>query len=504
MADRTPASGKKGLASPHGPALDHFEIRWRCREGAELESAPDGSVLLSVDGYDPVPYPVPPVLGRRLLRLNTGISEVVIGRGIVDPVGAARLYRVMYELRDAGLLVAELYGEGRRLATVRPFEARSAMAEAAAPPPAGERLRLSRFAWVYRQGRHWILESTEEQRDVLIEDSAVLVWLHEAPTEDLALGTLRFQVLNLLARLGFLESREDEEEPPRTMWELHDRLFHRRSRSFRNMRPFGATCRFVPGTGQGGGIGAVTGHADATGPVNAVGRDGDSGQGRVECPPVMTEGYAGDVIELPVPDLKDSRPLAEVLDSRRSGYVMGDSPVSLAEVAALFYGVARITGRAEDGNLRRTYPSGGSLHELEFYLAVRECRGLAAGFYHYRSDAHALTHLAGGDADEAAAGMIEDCAIAWYRPDGPPQCLAVIASRLPRVAWKYEGLAYRISLLSSGAALYNFCLVATDLGLSGSIVGAVRPDLFNLATGQSSWKETSIGEFGFGSRPIEA
>ena len=147
----------------------------------------------------------------------------------------------------------------------------------------------------------------------------------------------------------------------------------------------------------------------------------------------------------------------------------------------------------------RPYPSGGAMHELEFYLAVRECEELEAGFYHYRSDAHELTRLAGAGPDAAAAEMISHCAFAWNQPHEPPQCLVVVATRHPRVAFKYKALAYRLSLLSVGAALQNLYLVATDLGLHGCAAGSGNAEHFARATGLSLWEETSIGEFGFGS-----
>jgi SagB-type dehydrogenase family enzyme len=77
----------------------------------------------------------------------------------------------------------------------------------------------------------------------------------------------------------------------------------------------------------------------------------------------------------------------------------------------------------------------------------------------------------------------------------------VLASRLPRLAWKYEGIAYKISLMNAGVVIQSLYLVCTDLGLNGSAAGSGRPELFAAATGASSWEETSIAEFGFGSRP---
>ena len=49
-------------------------------------------------------------------------------------------------------------------------------------------------------------------------------------------------------------------------------------------------------------------------------------------------------------------------------------------------------------------------------------------------------------------------------------------------------------------ALQCLYLVATDLGLNGlPPAGTGNPALFAEATGASSWTETSIAEFGFGS-----
>ena len=107
-----------------------------------------------------------------------------------------------------------------------------------------------------------------------------------------------------------------------------------------------------------------------------------------------------------------------------------------------------------------------------------------------------LTHIESGAVP--AATMLAECAAAWGQPDRPPQVLVVIASRLPRLAWKYAGIAYKISLMNAGVAIQSLYLVATDLGLAGSAAGSGNPDLFAQATGVSSWEETSIAEFGFG------
>ena len=190
------------------------------------------------------------------------------------------------------------------------------------------------------------------------------------------------------------------------------------------------------------------------------------------------------------------------MEKRRSRRDMSEAPVSLVAVGELLHRVARVTklmrGTPEypQDVMLRPYPSGGAIHELEFYLAVHTCEGLTPGFYHYRGDEHALTRIDG--AETPAAEMLEDCASAWGQPSRPPQVLVVLASRLPRLAWKYTGIAYKISLMNAGVAIQSLHLVATDLGLAGSAAGSGNPELFARATGVSSWEETSIAEFGFG------
>ena len=416
---------------------------------------------------------MPAGTAQPLAQLNDGVSEVALAALAGESYALiAVLLRFVSQLRTRGLLEVDLCAAGRCLATVRPLLADFDLrVPATASANGARRWCLSRFALLRREDRQWLLEGSAAKCDVLIRDPAVVGWLHEAATLTPEPESLRCRMLDLLAGLGFLDDAEVEEPEGRRTWEFHDRLFHVRSRSFGSLRPFGGTYRFGGRT------------ADGAAP-----------------PPAVREPYAGVEIELPVPDMQASRPLAEVMERRRSRKCMGDPPVDLAQVAALLYRTVRVTKRVPGGYVLRPYPAAGALHELELYLAVRECRGLAPGFYHYRTDAHALSRLPGAAATPAAAAMIDDCASAWAQPDRPPQCLAVVSSRLPRLAWKYEAIAYRLSLLAAGAVLQSLYLVAADLGLSGCAAGTGNPALFARATGESAWTETSIAEFGFGSR----
>jgi SagB-type dehydrogenase family enzyme len=98
--------------------------------------------------------------------------------------------------------------------------------------------------------------------------------------------------------------------------------------------------------------------------------------------------------------------------------------LELDTVGQLLHRVARIKSVLPGvRNGRRTfcwpYPSGGAIHELEYYLAVRACAGLAPGFYHYRGLEHGLTHI-GAEAPappcwpSAPGGSLESRRRCWW------------------------------------------------------------------------------------------
>ena len=65
----------------------------------------------------------------------------------------------------------------------------------------------------------------------------------------------------------------------------------------------------------------------------------------------------------------------------------------------------------------RPYPSAGATYELELYLAVDKCEGLARGFYHYDAGVHALTPI-GVPANEFEA-LLREPNTPWARPLRP-------------------------------------------------------------------------------------
>jgi SagB-type dehydrogenase family enzyme len=143
----------------------------------------------------------------------------------------------------------------------------------------------------------------------------------------------------------------------------------------------------------------------------------------------------------------------------------------------------------------RSYPSGGSAYELELYLTVANCEGLARGFYHYDADRHALVPIGVRD-DELDAQL----AAAEFAMDAPaaPQILITIAARFGRVSWKYSSIAYALILKDVGVLTQTLYMMATDMGLGGCAIGSTNIDLFAKMTGIEFHVEGPVGQFALG------
>lgn len=150
----------------------------------------------------------------------------------------------------------------------------------------------------------------------------------------------------------------------------------------------------------------------------------------------------------------------------------------------------------------RPYPAGGTLYELDVYVAIAACGGLSPGLYRYDGVGHRLVRRAGRTAE--VDRLLADAARATGLPATEPQVLLVLAARMPRVAWKYTGLAYALVLKDVGVIFQTMYLAATAMGLAPCAVGLGDSDLFAQAAGVDYYTETSVGEFLLGSAPSDS
>jgi len=199
-------------------------------------------------------------------------------------------------------------------------------------------------------------------------------------------------------------------------------------------------------------------------------------------------------------------PFGKLLRDRHSVRDFDDGhPVKLAELARFLDTTARVLsewkseanfeGIPEIGYSTRPYPAAGSAYELELYLAVSNCDGLAPGFYHYDAGSHALVAI-----EVAAQQLRALVAAAEFAMDasGPPQVLITISARFGRISWKYSSIAYALILKDVGSLLQTFYLAATDMGLGGCAIGTTNIDLFAKITELEFHVEGPVGQFALG------
>jgi len=82
----------------------------------------------------------------------------------------------------------------------------------------------------------------------------------------------------------------------------------------------------------------------------------------------------------------------------------------------------------------------------------------------------------------------------------PPDVLITLAARFQRMAWKYQAMAYAVTLKNVGALYQQMYLVATAMHLAPCGLGGGDSDQFAEAAGLDYYAETSVGEFLLSSR----
>jgi SagB-type dehydrogenase family enzyme len=355
-----------------------------------------------------------------------------------------------------------------------------------------ETVVLSRFAYLRRRGGEMVLESPRAGALFRICDpkiAAALVVLSTPqqlkkfrrqdgfPGIELLALLVDCQILFKLDAAGGDGLRATEGDASLVLWDFHDLLFHTHSTAGRQANPLGGVYPYA---------------------------------GLIPPPPAVRPRWPGkkiDLRELPAEPSRTISPVAKLLRERHSTRDFDDrQPITLAELSQFLDGAARVQSkwksRIDPGGggpvvayAARPYPSGGSAYELELYLAVANCAGLARGFYHYDADRHALVPISG-----STHQLDAQLAAAEFAMDAPaiPQILITIAARFDRISWKYSSIAYALILKDVGVLIQTLYLMATDMGLGGCAIGSIDIDLFAKMTGIEFHVEGPVGQFALG------
>ena len=455
-----------------------------------LEGKADGNVVARFEGYAQGLGKFTPATLKRLPELRTGLPLASIARG---RAGDKEINLLVQRLARSGLLEYRLGPArgGRDSVVIEPQTADyspqiSKIANT-------DTIALSRFAYLRRRGTEMVLESPRAAALFRIADpkmAAALVTLSKPQKisryrKERGFPGLEFLGLLMDCQILFRLRDDDtdglrpsEGDPGLVLWDFHDLLFHTHSTEGRQASP----------------IGGLYSYSDLMVPL-----------------PAVRPAWPGKSVDLGGAVTPPSSPFATLLDARHSIRDFDDGrPITLAELATLLQTTARVRAKwtapsdmGEEGPevsyASRPYPSGGAAYELELYLAVNQCEGLARGFYHYDAERHALTPIETRTHDLDAQLSDAEFAIG---ASGAPQIVITIAARFGRVSWKYSSVAYSLILKDVGVLTQTLYLAATDMGLGGCAIGTTNIDRFARMTGLEFSTEGPVGQFALG-RGIE-
>jgi SagB-type dehydrogenase family enzyme len=455
-----------------------------------LDVQPDGSIAAGFDGYAVGlgKFSADAMARAQELRKGLPLSSFASDRGPVEK----EIDLLVRRLARRGLLEYRLghTRDGKDQVVIEP-QGPDYWPQA---PKLGdaETVVLSRFAYLRRRGGEMVLESPRAGALFRICDpkiAAALVVLSTPqqlkkfrrqdgfPGIELLALLVDCQILFKLDAAGGDGLRATEGDAGLVLWDFHDLLFHTHSTAGRQANPLGGVYPYA---------------------------------GLIPPPPAVRPRWPGKKIDLRALPAEPSRtisPVAKLLRERHSTRDFDDrQPITLAELSQFLDGTARVQSKWKsridpDGGgpvvdyAARPYPSGGSAYELELYLAVANCAGLARGFYHYDADRHALVPISG-----STHQLDAQLAAAEFAMDAPaiPQILITIAARFDRVSWKYSSIAYALILKDVGVLTQTLYLMATDMGLGGCAIGSIDIDLFAKMTGIEFHVEGPVGQFALG------
>jgi SagB-type dehydrogenase family enzyme len=513
---------------------------WSLREDVQVEPGNAGSSLRirSLWGNVTIQRPSWPVR-EALDRMRLGpisLENVTSVRNHPDALGGdaasgryaserIQLEQVLNQLQP--LIIRSLRLEtGQTLLSVVPMTPRSRFRVVPVPPDV--QVRLSRYAELRTNGEEYSLESPLSLHRVVLH-RAEATWLIGslgrpvmADAYAAAIPRLASVAADVLAYLvaagmvvladGTQQLRGSEQpvfsedtDPALVGWSGVDLMFHARRTLGRHDNPFGATY-----------------------PMGLSGSP----------EPVVKPRLDGPAIPLHRPswhDLVEADPrLAVAMEGRQSMRTYGTKPVTAAELGDLLYRTSRVrslitlpragepsawTGEPEpprpddqggttesaaenaglDSRLSdRPYPGGGACYELELYVTVGHCQGIASAIYHYDPFNHQL-ELVNSDhrmVDAMFASAIQAAAL-----DAPPSVLLTMTARFRRLTWKYEAMGYAIALMDVGVLIQSLYLVCTAMKLAPCALGSVRVDLTASALGTDWRTEPSVGQFMLGRYP---
>jgi SagB-type dehydrogenase family enzyme len=204
---------------------------------------------------------------------------------------------------------------------------------------------------------------------------------------------------------------------------------------------------------------------------------------------------------LPAPKTDDAGTAASfpsVLLRRRTSRRFSELAIDETELSTLLYFGWGMTGQVTnplgDVFIRKTSPSGGSLHPIEVYPIVLNVEGVPRGCYHYSVRRHGLEELS---LEDPASWIVKACGDqAWV---AEAAVVFLCTAFLPRTAWKYDFSRVARAVISEiGYTGQSAFLAATWLGLGAFTTAALRDEIFEEKFGLDPTREPAFSVTGVG------
>ena len=220
-------------------------------------------------------------------------------------------------------------------------------------------------------------------------------------------------------------------------------------------------------------------------------------------PPVVKQITAGPTFPLHRPDpavLKATDPtLATLLELDHTCPEVTEHALSAEQIGEFLFraararsiGPAHLPGGPGHEASQRPYFSVACLYELEIYVGINRCAGLARGIYHYDPRWHTLTLI--NDDLGMLDGML-DLAMVGAGSHRRPSVLLTMTARMSRIAWVLGSAAYATTLVHVGALQQVLYLAAKAMGLSAHAVPVDAGDRVDRSLKLEWPAEVSVGE----------
>lgn len=471
-----------------------LHIAYRLKENVKMLENEDKVVVLSPFCQVTISHLSPGLRHVMMALSKTACSAQWINESIIKAHGESMLatfyrylsclmrHQMMYMYAGSG-------DEDTPVATLMPISPYFQQRLASIQPK--QSYKMSRFAYTRRdEDGFTYLESPLSYARIRLEHAVAASVIYQLGTAvtpieltqalpeedaDTVTSVVALLVMGNFASPTTREGRLREEDDETLMhWDFHDLLFHSRSRLGRHDNMLGGTYRFLH---------------------------------RIPPQPAVKQTQWPVTISLPRPDMERIRSvdptLTAVMEARASIRDYGRSPITVAQLGEFLYRVARVKEVSHYGETgvftKRPYPCGGATYEIEFYLTIDRCEGLAPGFYWYDPVNHALSFIREANKDTESL-LLDACQSTGGL--SRPQVLITLAARFQRVSWKYQSIAYALILKHVGVIYATMYLVATAMDLAPCALGGGDSDRFTKLSGTDYLQETSVGEFMLGSKAV--